>query len=237
MIQARMGSARLPGKISLPLGNSTILGMMIERCKRVRLARQTVVLTTAKCEDDHVLTLAKPYGVKVYRGSEDDLINRYLSAVLYYGTHVVVRLTGDCPFMDPGLINDMLNLYLSNWPNMEYLTNCYTRTYARGMDVEVFSKGLLQLLDRQCVEPYYREHVVPYVEEHTEKFAFFEYPNCQDDSRYRLTIDTEDDYHTILDLYRLFNHDYFSYRELIEALSNNEGLIKNAKIVHKSYQE
>jgi spore coat polysaccharide biosynthesis protein SpsF len=236
MIQARMGSSRLPGKIMLPLGAGTALGTMIERVKRVRNARQVVVLTTRRPEDEAVTTLAASHGVQGFRGEVDDVLDRFYRAALAHDTDVIVRLTGDCPFMDPRIVDDMLDVYLFNWPRIEFLTNCYRRTYARGMDVEILSRSLLERLHQRCREPHYREHVIPYVEEHPEEFAFFEWPNVVDESRYRLTLDTKADYETIVNVYEVFGHDRFSYRELIEALERQPHLVVNAAVVHKAYR-
>jgi len=236
MIQARMGSSRLPGKIMLLLGSNTILGTMIDRVKRANRVRHVVVLTTELAEDDAVAQLAERHGVMVFRGSESDLLDRYYRAALHYGTDVIVRLTADCPFMDPKLIDDMVNLFQFNWPNMEFLTNCNRRTFARGLDIEILSIALLKRLFEQCSEAYYREHVVPFVEEHPEEFSFFEYPNRTDDSAYRLTIDTAEDYETISAIYALMKNDQFSYPELMDIVRQNEHLLRNSSVIHKSYK-
>jgi spore coat polysaccharide biosynthesis protein SpsF len=236
MVQARMGSTRLSGKIMLPLGGNTILGTMIERVKRAGRVRHIVVLTTELAADDAVVELAERHGVKVFRGSESDLLDRYFRAALYYETDAIVRLTGDCPFMDPVLIDDMVNLFRFNWPNIEFLTNCSRRTFARGLDIEIFSRSLLEKLYEECREPYYREHVVPYVEEHPEEFAFLECPNRNDDSVYRLTIDTLEDYQTIAAIYALLRDDAFTYKELMDLLQQNRHLIRNAGVIHKPYK-
>ena len=207
MIQARLGSTRLPGKALLPLGQDTTLGVMIERVKRVKRARQIVLLTTRLPEDEALVELAKERGIQTYQGATDDLLGRFYQAALSYGTDVIVRLTGDCPFMDPAIIDEMLYLYTSNWPRIDFLTNCFQRTYARGLDIEILSMAVLKRLHDQCHESYYREHVVPYLEEHPEEFAVVEYPNATDDSGYRLTLDTTEDYQTITNIY---NFIYFT---------------------------
>ncbi len=235
MVQARMGSTRLPGKIMLPLGENTILGTMLDRVKRASRVRHVIVLTTELAADDTVVGLAERHGVKVFRGSENDLLDRYYRAALCYETDIIVRLTGDCPFMEPALIDDMVNLFQFNRPKIEFLTNCNRRTFVRGLDVEIFSNSLLQRLHEECREPYYREHVVPYVEEHPEEFAFLEYPNRRDDSAYRLTIDTEEDYQTITAIHALLK-DAFTYRELMDVVRQNEHLIRNTHVIHKPYQ-
>ncbi len=236
MIQARVGSTRLPRKVMLPLGESTTLGTMIERVKRVSAARQVVILTTQLREDDEVADLAGAHGVAVFRGDTDDVLARYYHAAVLHDSEIVVRLTGDCPFMDPALIDDMLRVFLQSWPRIDMLTNCRRRTYARGLDVEVLSRTLLERLHEHCREAHDREHVVPYVEEHPEEFAVVEYHNAVDDSRSRPTLDTEKDYETIANVYGLFGHDRFSYDELIAAVRLHPQLLVNGSVVHKAYR-
>ena len=236
MIQARVGSTRLPDKVLLPLGDSTILGTMLERVKRAKRIRHVVVLTTEDERDDPVVNLGREHNVQTFRGSEKDLLDRYYRAARHFGTDVIVRLTGDCPLMDPHMIDDMVYLFYFNWPRMEFLTNCFQRTYARGLDIEIFTLSVLKRLYDKCLEKYYREHVVPYVEENPEDFLFFEYPNRKDDSHYRLTVDTQEDYQTILNVYGLFGHGHFSYSEMIDKILQNEQVICNDNVIHKSYQ-
>jgi spore coat polysaccharide biosynthesis protein SpsF len=236
MIQARVGSTRLPGKVLLPLGNATTLGTMIERVKRARSLGRVIVLTTELAEDDAVAGVARDHGVAVFRGATHDVLARYHDAAVRYGSDAVVRLTGDCPFMDPALIDAMVRLFAVNWPRMGVLTNCYHRTYARGLDIEILSRDVVETLHARCREPQQREHVVPYLEEHPAEFAFFEYPNAADDSWCRVTLDTPADYETIATVYAAFGHDRFSYGELMDVLRRRPELLRNRDVVHKAYR-
>ncbi|EMN46749.1 glycosyltransferase family protein [Leptospira weilii] len=237
LIQARMGSTRLPGKIALPFGDTTILGFMLERLKFSKFQENVVVLTTQENIDDKTEEIAKKNGVSVFRGSTNDLIQRYLKAAKRHNIDIIVRLTGDCPLIDSKIIDSMVNFFLYNEGRVEFFTNCFQRTFARGMDVEIFTLSLLEKLDSICRLPYEREHIVPYVEENTEKFKFFEYPNERDDSKYRLTIDTIEDYETLKSCITYFSSKEFSYNDLVQMIEQNPSIIRNQTVHHKAYTE
>jgi len=236
-IQARMGSIRLPGKTLLPISDTNVLELMVQRVKQSTLCRNIVILTTNKEEDNQLVDFAKNHKIEIFRGSENDLISRYLQCAKIYKPDVIVRLTGDCPFIDHGIIDKMLNLYMFNWPNIDFMTNCFKRTFARGFDVELLSLDLLTRLDLICDKAEHREHIVPYLEENTEKFNFFEFPNDKDDSGIRLTIDTLNDYRTICQVYDLLPNNSANYREIIKTIYEHPHIIQNNKIQHKSYYE
>lgn len=236
MIQARMGSTRLPGKVLLPLGDTTALGMMLTRVRRATRPRHLVVLTTRLGEDDELADAARRHGAFVFRGTVDDVLGRYAEAACQYGSDAVVRLTGDCPFADPGMIDEMCRVFQDGWPRLDFVTNCLRRTYPRGLDVEILSRRVLETLHTRCREEYYREHVVPYVEEHPDEFRVAEHLNAVDESEYRLTLDTRADYDTIVNVYGLFGHDRFLYRELIGAVREHPHLLVNAAVAHKAYR-
>lgn len=237
LIQARMGSTRLPGKVLMPLGEATVLDAMISRVKRTECIRNIVIVTSEASFDNEIAAFAEKNDILCFRGSEDDLLERYYKAALYFETDIIVRLTGDCPLIDPQIIDDMVRLFLFNWPNMEFLTNCFKRTFARGMDVEIIAMKTLEWLYHNCKKDYYREHVVPYIEENTDKFAFFEFPNTDDHSEFRLTIDTPEDYETITGLLEILQDQYAGYSKIIDCLKKHREIIKNMNVTHKEYQK
>ncbi|TGN18258.1 cytidylyltransferase domain-containing protein [Leptospira idonii] len=237
LIQARMGSSRLPGKIALPLGNTTVLGLMLERLKRSKYKQSLVVLTTEEEIDNRTVQIAEENSVSFFRGSSNDLIKRYLDAAKLHNLDVIVRLTGDCPFIDPSIVDYMVDFYLYNKGRVEFFTNCFQRTFARGMDIEILSFDLLRRLDSVCKLPHEREHIVPYVEENTQEFLFFEYPNHKDDSKFRLTIDTMEDYETLKLVLSSLSSPHFSYSDLIRLVETKPELIQNQSVHHKAYTE
>ncbi len=232
-----MGSTRLPGKIALPFGDTTILGFMLERLKFSKFQENIIVLTTEEGIDDTTEEIAKKNGVNVFRGSTNDLIQRYLKAAKLHNLDIIVRLTGDCPLIDSKILDLMVDLFLYNYGRIEFLTNCFQRTFARGMDIEIFTLSLLEKLDSICHLPYEREHIVPYVEENAREFKFFEYPNERNDSKYRLTIDTIEDYETLKSCISYFSSKKFSYNDLVQMIERNPSIIQNQTVHHKAYTE
>ncbi|EMO70361.1 cytidylyltransferase domain-containing protein [Leptospira santarosai] len=237
LVQARMGSTRLPGKIALPFGDTTILGFMLERLKFSKFQENIIVLTTEEGIDDTTEEIAKKNGVNVFRGSTNDLIQRYLKAAKLHNIDIIIRLTSDCPLIDSKILDLMVDLFLYNYGRIEFLTNCFQRTFARGMDIEIFTLSLLEKLDSICHLPYEREHIVPYVEENAREFKFFEYPNERNDSKYRLTIDTIEDYETLKSCISYFSSKKFSYNDLVQMIERNPSIIQNQTVHHKAYTE
>jgi len=238
-IQARMGSQRLPGKTLMRIGDTSILGLMIQRLKRLKGIRNIVVLTTENQIDNIIEEEAKKLDVLFFRGSENDLINRFSECQKKIKTDIIIRLTGDCPFIDPFVIESMLNIFIYNYKNIEFMTNCDQRSFARGQDVEIMLSSILDNINKTCTIPAHREHVVPYIEENKEKFKYLEYPNPsgRDDSKYRLTLDTIEDYTTLFSIFDKLDDKFFDYEELIKVVKLNPELIQNSNIEHKSYYQ
>ena len=165
IIQARRGSTRLPGKILYSVKDKTLLEFGIERIKKAKLVNQIIVATTTLDRDDVIEDIAKKCGVEVFRGSEEDVLARYYYAARYNNVQTVIRITSDCPLIDPNIIDLAINEYertqcdiLTNVPN-----NGEKLTYPRGMDVEIFSMKLLEDAFFNAEKKYEREHVTPYL--------------------------------------------------------------------------
>lgn len=166
IIQARMDSTRLPGKILKPILGEPMLARMLERVKRVTKIDAVVVATTDKIEDDAVAELAKEYDTGVFRGSEEDVLDRFYKAAKEAHADIVVRLTGDCPLHDPEVIDEVIEHFLTN--KLEY--TCSPANYSEGLDTEVFSFTALERAWREAKLPSEREHVTPYIRNHPELF-------------------------------------------------------------------
>lgn len=166
IIQARMGSTRLPGKILMPILGEPMLARMLERVKRAERLDAIVVATSDKPEDDVVVELAQKCGVQVFRGGERDVLDRFYKAAKEARADIVVRLTGDCPLHDPGVIDEVITHFLAKKAD-------YTHTpvnYPEGLDTEVFSYTSLERAAKDARLPSEREHVTPYIINHSELF-------------------------------------------------------------------
>lgn len=208
IIQARMGSTRLPGKVMKDLCGKTVLAHDIERVRQSKYIDEIVIATTKFKEDDIILKEVSKNGAKVYRGSENDVLSRYYEAAKENKADVIVRITSDCPLIDPFIVDEVLN------SNYDLVTNAgvypENRTYPRGLDVEVFSFDILKKSFQEAIEMYQREHVTPFIYENSKNIYY--YKNNIDYSKYRWTLDTEEDYKLIEIIYKNLykgKHDFY----------------------------
>ena len=192
--QARMTSTRLPGKIAIQILGKSLLEYHIERLKRSSLGSQVVVATTTNSSDDIIVKTSEGLGVDVYRGLEHDVLARYYHAAIKFEADIIVRVTSDCPIIDPEIVDKTISHYLSLLPDIDYVSNCRIRqTYPRGLDTEVFSFANLQLAYERAKEPFEREHVTPFLWLHPERFALSNVEHDVDLSHHRWTVDTPAD--------------------------------------------
>jgi spore coat polysaccharide biosynthesis protein SpsF (cytidylyltransferase family) len=191
IVQARMSSTRLPGKVLLPLGGHTLIGFMLERVKRARMVDEIVLATSTDASDDALAHAVQALGVAVYRGSLDDVLSRFAGAAEGRGADVAVRLTGDCPLIDPALI-DAAVAHLRE-PGLDYVCNGEPPSYPDGLDVEAFTVQALLQAHAQARLPSEREHVTPYLRAHPQRFRAGNVRGAVDLSALRWTVDHADD--------------------------------------------
>ena len=189
IVQARMGSTRLPGKVMLPIMGESMLEILIKRLQRLRYADAVIIATTMDPKDDVIVKRGNKAGVFFYRGDENDVLQRYYEAAKQNGLDVIVRITSDCPFSDPDLIDALIMTFLQK--KVDYLSNTLVRTYPRGFDIEVFSFKALELAHLNASLSYQREHVTPYIYENLNHASFI---GDEDSSPFRVTVDTPEDF-------------------------------------------
>ena len=160
IIQARMTSTRLPGKVLADVAGRPLLAFMLARVRCARRLDAIWVATTTNAADDPVVALCESLAVPAFRGDEHDVLGRYTGAARAAGADTVVRLTADCPMIDPALIDQAIEMFADG--GYDYLSNAIHLTYPDGLDVEVFTAEALAAADREAADPYYREHVTPY---------------------------------------------------------------------------
>ena len=223
-----MTSTRLPGKVLKEVLGKSLLEFQIERLKRVRLADEIVIATTINDTDQPIVDLCKKLDVRCFRGSEEDVLSRYYLAAVQYCAEVIVRITSDCPLIDPDIVNQVISLYLENNLSCEYASNIGTRSYPRGMDTEVFSLKSLTEANSKALLPAEREHVTPYIRLHSEKFMPRNLRNKEDKSQHRWTVDTTEDYELIkkiIEVLYLKKHE-FTMQDCLDILAANPSWIK-----------
>lgn len=196
-IEARMTSSRLPGKVLLPARGKPMLARMVERLKMVPSLDGIVVATTVNATDDPIEALANELGIGCWRGSEDDVLKRVLDAARAFEADVIVELTGDCPLIDPAIVEQCVQAYTA--AGVDYLSNILERTYPIGMDTQVFATRILDDVARRTDDPTDHEHVSLYIYRHPELYSLknIAAPEGLHDPELRLTLDTSQDYELI----------------------------------------
>lgn len=167
--QARMTSTRLPGKVLMEAAGQPLLAHQLERLARCRTLDALVLATTVNGTDDPVAALAGSFGVPVFRGDEQDVLGRFAGAAAMAGADVVVRVTADCPLIDPALVDRVVTAFLEAAPPLEYLSLDVTR-FPRGLDTEVFTRAALDEAAATAAEPAEREHVTAHIYRRPERF-------------------------------------------------------------------
>jgi len=213
IVQARMGSTRLPGKVLQDLGGATMLERVVSRVRRCCLADEVRVATTTNSEDEAIVEESGRLGVAVFRGSEQDVLDRYYQAARQARAEAVLRITADCPFTDPALLDELLLAFLGQRP--DYASNCLRRSYPRGLDGEAMTMDALSRAWREAGKPHQREHVTPYIYESPTQFKLLSVASEEDDSECRWTVDTAEDLEFARAVYLHFrNRDEFGWQEV-----------------------
>lgn len=191
IIQARMGSSRLPGKMMMDLNGRPVVTHVFDRAKKASGLAEVWLATTISSQDDVLADWAANYGVPCFRGSESDVLDRYYQCAKEAGADVIVRLTGDCPLLDPSVIDKVIAAFLVS--GVDYASNVHPPTYPDGLDTEVCTFAALEKAHREAILSSEREHVTPYIWKNTNLFSQINVENNIDVSAERWTLDTPED--------------------------------------------
>ncbi|MBN2386564.1 MAG: glycosyltransferase family protein [Anaerolineales bacterium] len=255
IIQARMGASRLPGKVLLDLGGQPMLGRVLARVQRARLLDGAIVATTADVMDMAIEQFCRQRKVPVYRGSQYDVLDRYYQAACSQSAEVIVRITADCPVIDPGLIDATVELVIEGWPQngvdfaATRLPPPWGRTYPIGLDVEVCTFTALERAWQEADQKYHREHVMPFLYEGVQLdtslvargtsargFRIALLNHDPDYGALRWTVDTPADLELLRQVYAHFKgRDDFSWQEVLDLFEREPDLVQiNAGVNHKT---
>ena len=208
IIQARMTSKRLPGKVMMDIAGKPMLTRLVERLRQCRSVNEIVIATTTNNSDDPIVDVARQEQVAWFRGSEHDVLSRFVGAARQAKAEVVVRVTADCPLIDPAVTDRVVEELVENATKCDYASNVLRRTFPRGLDVEAFFWDVLLRIDRLAQSQPAREHVtlVPR-SERRDLFLCRSVEDDQDNSDLRWTVDTAADLELVRALYKALNMD------------------------------
>jgi spore coat polysaccharide biosynthesis protein SpsF len=233
IIQARMSSTRLPGKVLLKIDSRPMLSYMLERVVVAKSIDKIVVATSTDQSDDIIAEWCKVNNVKVYRGSLDDVLDRYYQTAKQFKVDTIVRLTSDCPVIDPKIIDSVVGVYNNGMYDYAGNTMPPKWTFPVGMDVEVFSFKSLERAWKEARKPSDREHVTFYFWKNPHTFSVFRHNSKEDLSKYRLTVDYPEDFEVVKSIFTALypKNPLFSMKDIINFLNNNPKVYKiNANV-------
>jgi len=238
IIQARMGSTRLPGKVLFELGGQTVLSRVIQRVKRCQYVDEIVVATTNHVVDDAIESEAERCQGTVARGSESDVLARYQQAATAVDATEVVRITSDCPFVDPLIIDQLIVDFRQQraaGEPFDYLSNTQQRTYPHGLDAELFTAEALDIAFAEATETFEREHVTPYFYLNPARFRLGNLTQSIDQSKLRWTLDEPADLLLFrVGLRHFVGKSYFSTQQVLDLLEKRPEIsLINANVNQK----
>jgi spore coat polysaccharide biosynthesis protein SpsF len=233
LIQARLGSSRLPGKVLLPLAGEPMIWHVVKRCQAVDSGVHVAVVTTTEKKDDRLTDYLKSIGVDVFRGSEQDVLDRYRQAAVHFKSDVIARVTSDCPLLDPLVTARVISACNAN---VDFSTNVISRTFPRGLDTEVITFATLDRVSNIATESGHREHVTKYIYDNPERFKIVSVENHEDLSSLRWTVDEQSDYELASQIYsKLYRAGtIFQTEDVVALLKKDPALASlNAAVMQK----
>lgn len=229
VIQTRMGSSRLPGKVLLPVMGHPLFVQQVQRVRAAKLAGTIVVATTTDVSDDIIETICSSEGILCYRGHATDLLDRHYQVGLRYNADAVIKIPSDCPLIDPAVIDKVIACYLDNKDRYDYVSNLHPATYPDGNDVEIMHFNVLQEAWINARRPLEREHTTPYIWEHPGKYRIGNvimegHPDYS--MEHRFTMDYEEDYLFIKAVYEALyeNNPLFSVTDILALLGERKDI-------------
>jgi spore coat polysaccharide biosynthesis protein SpsF len=241
IIQARMSSTRLPGKVLLDLAGEPMLARVVERTGRSRRIDRVIVATTLEPEDEPIVEFCRSRGWNVFRGSRDDVLDRYYQAALLDGADPIVRITSDCPLIDPAIVDrvvEQLGPSNETASPADYASNINPRrTFPRGLDVEAFSFAALSTAWKEDREATGREHVTPFLYRHPERFRIALLESDRPAAAiHRWSVDTPEDYELLGRIYSHFQNTEFGWLDVLDCLNLHPDWVEiNSHVAQKPH--
>lgn len=226
IIQARTDSTRLPQKALYDIVGKPLIIHVFDRIKYSTLIDTFVLATTTRPVDTQLVELVQKQGIPVFHGDCDDVLDRYYKTACHFNAENIVRITGDCPLIDPQIADLIIKVFLNN--NYDYVTNTLHRTYPDGLDVEIFSFNALEKAWKKATLPSEREHVTPFIRNNPDQFTLYDVKNPIDYSTYRWTVDRQEDLLFVQEIYkRLYpKKKIFYMNDIVDLLNKHPELLK-----------
>lgn len=237
IIQAHMGSTRLPGKVLRDLGGRTMLARVVRRAQRSTLIDEVTVACSTDPADDAIVAECERLGIRVHRGSDTDVLDRYHGASGAFLPDAVVRITSDCPLIEPEVSDKVISRFLES--GADYVSNTIDRTYPRGLDTEVCKRSSLDRAWAEATEQYQRVHVTPFLYQNPTLFKIEQVRGERDLNELRWTVDTPEDYEFVGRIFQHFDgNDDFNWRDVLALLQANPELEEiNRHVRQKALRE
>lgn len=229
IIQARRGSTRMPDKVLQPVLDQPVILRMIERVKKSKWIGELVIATTTEPEDDEIVGICEQNHIHCFRGHTTDLLDRHYKAALQYHADAVVKIPSDCPLIDPYIIDEALQYYISQYPNFDYVSNLHPATWPDGNDVEIVSFSALEKAWKEAKRPLEREHTTPYIWEnpHLFRIGSVKWNTGKDlSTTHRWTLDYQNDYDFIKRVYEELypSNPNFTLQDILNLLDKNPSI-------------
>ncbi len=217
LIQARMSSSRLPGKVLMDISGKPMLLRVIERTIRAKTINDVAVITSLNQDDNAIEIICLNNKIKCFRGSLNDVLDRYYRAAVHFSAEAVVRITADCPLLDSGIVDLIVSTFEKG--DYDYVSNTLECTYPDGLDTEIFTMAALEKAWFMARLKSEREHVTVFIYKHPELFRVNNVKHQKDFSSLRWTVDTPSDLEFVRTVYANFVDDYFGMEEVLRYLS------------------
>ena len=235
IVQARMGSTRLPGKVLKPIMGKPMLWYLVKRLERTAYVDKVVVATSEEKDNDVIRDFCKQYSINCFSGSENDVLDRFYKAAKQYNSDVVIRITGDCPLLDPGLIGEMLKEFITSNQYDHYGVACGAgasteefngHRYPDGLDAEIFKFSVLETAWNKAKDQLEREHVTPFIWRRPELFSLGTKTSPKDYSLMRWTVDNKVDFEVVEEIYKNLypNKPDFGLKDILEFFNTHSEL-------------
>tara|TARA_B100000586_G_scaffold159523_1_gene116137 strand:+ start:614 stop:1381 length:768 start_codon:yes stop_codon:yes gene_type:complete len=225
IIQARTNSSRLPHKVLLKISNLPTIVHIIDRIKKSNYIEQIILATSSNSDDQILLDIANDNQIIGFKGNEFDVLDRYYNAAKENDANQIIRITGDCPLVDPVLIDKMIKFFLEN--DFDYVSNNIERTFPDGLDIEIFTFTALEKAFSGATWLSEREHVTPYIIKNPKIFKIFSYTNDENLSHFRWCLDEESDYKMLQKIFQEFEpNNLFSTKDILELLEKKPDISK-----------